>query len=175
LHSTLVVGDDLYLWFSWTDSHVFLCSAGGSRGHLQKAPEFNRLCGELFSTFANVDQPSWTTRSSSWTAQSSSCDGSSQVCLALLIAMFSHLPPFTPTMCIALLAARGKEGTSIITGHDWLPFCSSLTHCLRLASRARRAALADRRLQHGPSSTTCKDACLRPTPFLSWTMFLLRR
>ena len=103
MHSTLVVGDDLYLWFSWTDSHVFLCSAGGSRGLLQKAPEFNS------GASINVDQPSWTARPSSWTARSSCCGGQSQVCSLSHFALLTHLAPATHTTAMSCLLSEGRR------------------------------------------------------------------
>ena len=52
--------------------------------------------------------------------------------MALFLALLPHLSPFTHTMYLFMIAVRGKEGTSLLTGQGRLPeaACSCLNECV---------------------------------------------
>ena len=125
--------------------------------HIFSVHRFPELATHLFFCFAAVSGAAWGRRrsstdfvesssppSSTWTryrvprrqlpGRSSALPATdaTQVCMALSLVLLPHLSPFTHTMYLFMIAVRGKEGTSLLTGQGRLPeaACSCLNECV---------------------------------------------
>ena len=97
-----------------------------------KAPEFNRLCGEQFSAFVNVDTLSSTTPTTSWTIICVACDGRDPGMPDPLICPVPTPVTIQPHNLPCPDCCQWKGGTGLLIGHGWLPeaACSCWNECV---------------------------------------------